>query len=33
MDKESSKVYDWYCSGATDEDIKKQWGLLLIENN
>jgi hypothetical protein len=29
LDSESSKVYDWYNSGSTDEDIKKQWEVLL----
>jgi hypothetical protein len=33
MDAESSKVYEWYTSGKTDDDIKKKWSELLVENN
>jgi hypothetical protein len=32
MDKESSKVYDWYSSGISDEGIKEKWTELIKEN-
>lgn len=32
MDKESSKVYDWYSSGLSDSEIKLNWDKLILEN-
>jgi len=32
MDKESSKVYDWYSSGISDKSIKEKWTELVKEN-
>lgn len=33
MDNLSSKVYEWYSSGKSDDEIKKNWEELLILKN
>jgi len=32
MDKVSSKVYEMYCSGTSDIEIKNKWKEILSEN-